>query len=138
MKTKEIAKSYGLDPSTFDVWLKQSGRQHKSGMTGLIIGDNVDVTELVDAYNCFLAQKEARRAKERARIEAEEAKATRAAEAKQQVLASMLITSGFSFDGHTITKYSGYISGDDAVQMDRPRGGWLGVRGDVGADLLRV
>ena len=31
----------------------------------------------------------------------------------------MLITSGFNFDGYTITKYSGYISGDDAIQIDR-------------------
>ena len=31
----------------------------------------------------------------------------------------MLITSGFSFDGYTITKYSGYISGDDAISVDR-------------------
>lgn len=34
-------------------------------------------------------------------------------------MASMLITSGFNFDGYTITKYSGYISGDDAVSVDR-------------------
>ncbi|WP_240629720.1 heavy metal-binding domain-containing protein [Specibacter cremeus] len=49
----------------------------------------------------------------------------------------MLITSGFNFDGYTITKYSGYISGDDAVSMDRPTHGWFGgVNKDVGADLL--
>lgn len=38
---------------------------------------------------------------------------------KQRALASMLITSGFTFDGYTITKYSGYISGDDAIQVNR-------------------
>ena len=31
----------------------------------------------------------------------------------------MLITSGFNFDGYTITKYSGYISGDDAISVER-------------------
>lgn len=31
----------------------------------------------------------------------------------------MLITSGFSFEGYRIVKYSGYISGDDAIQIDR-------------------
>lgn len=52
-------------------------------------------------------------------------------------MASMLISSGFNFGGYTITKYSGYISGDDAVSMDRPTRGWLGaVNKDVGADLL--
>ena len=45
---------------------------------------------------------------------------------KQQALSSMLITSGFNFDGYMITKYSGYISGDDAVSMDRPSHRWLG------------
>ena len=31
----------------------------------------------------------------------------------------MLITSGFTFDGYKIVKYSGYISGDDVVQLPR-------------------
>lgn len=31
----------------------------------------------------------------------------------------MLITSGFTFDGFIIKKYSGYISGDDAIQIPR-------------------
>lgn len=56
---------------------------------------------------------------------------------KQSALASMLITSGFTFDGHTITKYCDYISGDHAVSMNRPtQGFWGSVRGNVGGDLL--
>ena len=31
----------------------------------------------------------------------------------------MLVTSGFNFDGYTIKRYSGYISGDDAIQINR-------------------
>lgn len=38
-------------------------------------------------------------------------------------LANILITSGFNFDGYTITKYSGYISGDDAINI--PRNGFF-------------
>lgn len=38
---------------------------------------------------------------------------------KSEALSKMLITSGFNFDGYTVTKYSGYISGDDAVEVDR-------------------
>jgi len=37
----------------------------------------------------------------------------------QDALSDMLITSGFNFDGYTITKYSGYISGDDAITIPR-------------------
>lgn len=39
--------------------------------------------------------------------------------AKEAALAKMLITSGFSFDGFSISKYSGYISGDDVTQVAR-------------------
>ena len=39
--------------------------------------------------------------------------------ARKAALAKILITSGFNFDGYTITKYSGYISGDDAIEVDR-------------------
>ena len=38
---------------------------------------------------------------------------------KSEALSSMLITSGFNFDGYTITKYSGYISGDGLISVDR-------------------
>ena len=38
---------------------------------------------------------------------------------KKQAMSQMLITSGFNFDGYRIVKYSGYISGDDAISVDR-------------------
>ena len=34
-------------------------------------------------------------------------------------LSKILISSGFSFEGYRIIKYSGYISGDDCVTMPR-------------------
>jgi uncharacterized protein YbjQ (UPF0145 family) len=53
-------------------------------------------------------------------------------------MASMLITSGFNFDGYTITRYSGYISGDDAVSIPRGTQGWLGGGvTDVGDSLMK-
>ncbi|MBO4914901.1 MAG: heavy metal-binding domain-containing protein [Oscillospiraceae bacterium] len=48
---------------------------------------------------------------EQARLQAE----------RDEKLSQILISSGFSFDGFRIVKYSGYISGDDAVEI--PRGG---------------
>lgn len=36
-----------------------------------------------------------------------------------RAMAGMLISSGFNFEGYRIVKYSGYISGDDAVQIPR-------------------
>lgn len=38
---------------------------------------------------------------------------------KKRAMAQMLITSGFNFDGYRIVKYSGYISGDDAMTVSR-------------------
>ena len=55
---------------------------------------------------------------------------------KQLDMSSMLITSGFSFEGYTITKYSGYISGDDVVQIDRGSQGFFSSVTDVGASLM--
>src|SRR3954451_20292057 len=137
MKTKDIARSYGIDMSAFEVWLKQSGYPYKSGLTGVTVADDVNTDELVGHYNHYLSQEQARLAQEQEQLAKDEEIAARAAQEKQQALASMLVTSGFNFDGYTITKYSGYISGDDAVSMERPTHGWLGgVNREVGADLL--
>lgn len=136
MKTKDLAKTNGLDAFDFDRWLKQSGHPYKGGMTGLTVEDD-QANGLAGAYNQALEQARQHQAQEQDGVAQEQAAAARAAQEKQQALASMLITSGFNFDGYTITKYSGYISGDDAVSMDRPRQGWTGgVNKDVGADLL--
>jgi len=51
----------------------------------------------------------------------------------------MLITSGFSFEGYRIVKYSGYISGDDAIQIDRGTASFWDGSGatDVGEKLMQ-
>ena len=130
MKAKDFAKNNGLDPAYFEHWLQQSGYPVKSGMTGVSFDDSLATDDLVVRYNLFLTQQRAMQAQQQAQQQA-------ADQAKQHALASMLITSGFNFDGYTVTKYSGYISGDDAISMERPTHGWFGgVNKDVGADLL--
>lgn len=137
MKTRDIAKTYKLDPAVFDRWIKQSGFPYKSGITGLNIDDSANIRELVNHFTKYLSQEQAQAAKAQERLAVEQANANQAEHAKQQAMASILITSGFNFEGYAIKKYSGYISGDDAVSMDRPTHGWLGgVNKDVGADLL--
>ena len=37
----------------------------------------------------------------------------------REALPKMLVSSGFSFEGYKIVKYSGYISGDDVAQINR-------------------
>ncbi|MBO0896110.1 YbjQ family protein [Arthrobacter sunyaminii] len=137
MKARDIAKNHGLDVGSLENWLRQSNYPHKSGLTGVAVPDDVTVGDLVADYNRHLVEKQTLLAQEEERVAKEHESEALAAKEKQQALASILITSGFSFEGYSITKYSGYISGDDAVSMDRPRHGWLmGVQGEVGADLL--
>ena len=38
---------------------------------------------------------------------------------RAEALPNILVSSGFSFEGYRIVKYSGYISGDDVVQLPR-------------------
>lgn len=58
---------------------------------------------------------------------------------KKQAIARMLVTSGFNFDGYRIVKYSGYISGDDAMSVDRGYA-WerVSVRDELLASLSKI
>jgi len=110
MKTKDVAAQYGLKQERFEAYLRSSSykAQIKDGLLAMAIDDRADVNAIVEDYKRFeddLAAKAARKAQEKA--------------IKKAALASMLITSGFNFDGYTITKYSGYISGDDAISVSR-------------------
>lgn len=109
MKTKEIAKAYRIDQMKFEKYLRSVGAG-KSGIMGMTLEDNIE--KHIEAYKEYCKEEE---------IKIQQAQ--REEEKKQQELASMLITSGFNFDGYKIKKYSGYISGDDAVSIPRGTAG---------------
>lgn len=129
MKFKDVCTQYGLDMEEFDSFLRTDAA--KEFAPYLIEGtfsfyfsqikDDADIEKMVE---CFKNNKGKRNPEEteEERIMAE--KKAAAEKAKRIALSKMLITSGFNFDGYKITKYSGYISGDDAVQI--PRTGWFG------------
>ncbi len=127
MKLKDVAARGGVNAVQLEEWLRSSGAHSqwvKDGFMSMTIADNADVNLIINDFKAAQAEKEAsaaRAAQEKANAQA---RAEEAARQKQQALANMLISSGFSFDGYTIVKYSGYISGDDAVQI--PRSGWFG------------
>lgn len=137
MKSKDIKEKYSIDEKDFAEWIKYSGHPHKLTFTGSVDVDDSSIESVIGDYRVHLAEL-AKVAAAQAEIDAKNAaELDKANQQKQQALANMLVTSGFNFDGYTITKYSGYISGDDAVSMDRPSHGfWGGVHGDVGEDLL--
>lgn len=104
MKLKEIASRYGIDKSSFENFVKKEGIPFTETMTSIALADS-DVESAVAHYQKTMAEETNRIKEEAAR--------------KKRAMSEMLITSSFNFDGYTITKYSGYISGDDAVSVDR-------------------
>jgi uncharacterized protein YbjQ (UPF0145 family) len=125
MKLKDIAKQYGVDATRFESFIRQSNFSYREGFSNIILDDDQDIGQVISIYQKY----ETQLAEENERKRLEEVY-------KQEALANMLITSGFSFDGYTITKYSGYISGDDAVQIARGYQGLLSRATDVGESLM--
>ena len=123
MKAKEIGNKYNIDAETFEKFVVSNKLEHEYKFLSLIIPDD-KVEEYVARYRKRLESIKIK--KEESARKTEEAKA-----AKEKAMREMLISSGFSFDGYVITKYSGYISGDDAVQI--PRSGVFG--GHNGSNL---
>lgn len=112
MKVKEISRTYGIDGNWFANWLPQSGYRYKQGLLDLDVDDSQNIPEVVAKFKEFAA------AQQKA-YEEEQATQQAAAQQLSKELAGVLVTSGFNFDGYTITKYSGYISGDDIIEVDR-------------------
>ena len=132
MKTKDVAKQYGLDYDDFEMFCeREPSIQLKWGAFSNSIIEDGDVQRVVTLYRQHLADEEEKKlAAQKEALEQKEA-AAKAAQEKKDAMTNMLITSGFSFDGYKITKYSGYISGDDATQI--PRSGVFG--GNNGQNL---
>ena len=114
MKSKDIAKKYGIDQKKFEDFLRNTNENYRgSFINGFMLDDDIDGA--VERYKKYMGlddktlEQKALAEKAQNDWEIERAKA----------LSKMLITSGFSFEGYRIVKYSGYISGDDAIQIDR-------------------
>lgn len=148
MKTSDIAKTYDLDRIELDSFIiKEKKYLYQENFLGAVSVQDSDVDSiLVDFQNKLkiesIAKKEREqeqidREKEKARLKLiEENKLKKMALEKQQALTAMLITSGFSFDGYSIKKYSGYISGDAAVQVSRGTSGIFARATNVGDSLM--
>ncbi|MEO3939317.1 heavy metal-binding domain-containing protein [Dermatophilaceae bacterium Soc4.6] len=98
-------------------------------MGGMDVDDSQDINEIVNSFQRHEAQEHERKAHE-------DAVRKFADQNKQRALAEMLVTSGFDFQGYLITQYLGYISGDDAVQVDRGTSGIFARATDTGASLM--
>ena len=100
MKLKDICKTYNFDYSHVFNFLRAKNFPFSvSPLGSAIVIDDKFVNEFVKIYT--------------------EHNDPNVNIAKRKALSEMLITSGFNFDGYKITKYSGYISGDDAISVER-------------------
>ncbi len=123
MKTKEIAKAYDIDQKEFENYLLNHKTDDiKVGLFDISIEN--DVQGYVDRFRKYLANG-SKEPKEPIIIDEE----------MQRAVSNMLITSGFTFDGYRITKYSGYISGDDAISIPRGTEGLFSSATDVSTSL---
>ena len=105
------------------------GEKHQRWLAGQGIATEYNkeyIEELYEENREKIEAKIAERKALEARIEAEQI--------RQNEASKIMISSGFNFDGYKIVKYSGYISGDDAVQI--PRSGVFG--SDNGAKLTNA
>lgn len=123
MKIAEISMKYELDYLEFVNFLKKNGLPFKETfLGGVTIEDDVVESYISKYKECLKIEEEKvaeELAEEIARQAEEAARQAEENEIKKKAMAEMLITSGFNFDGYTIKKYSGYISGDDAMTVDR-------------------
>ena len=126
MKLDEIAKKYNINSTKFLVFMRNNNLPFSESFWGDKVVDDKAVESYVSMYleetKDERAMQAALKAEEDRRKEAILAEEARESARKKKAMANMLITSGFNFDGYRITKYSGYISGDDAMSVDRGAG----------------
>ena len=99
MKVKDVARQFGIDSSVLEAWLPSSGHEYTAGLLGMSLPDET-IQVVVDDFKV-------QHAAELERLASKKAEADVEAREKQQKLSEILITSGFNFDGYTITRYSG-------------------------------
>lgn len=109
MKEKELKAKYpDVDTLALIGYLRKNNINYE---VGLISGLTVEEKHVIE-YIEYRQEQQFETDDEKKRYKEEQAQ-------KKKAMAQMLITSGFNFDGYKITKYSGYISGDDAMTVSR-------------------
>lgn len=106
MKISELAKKYKVDPNALEKVVLKHPEIKASGIVNISVRDQ-DEEKIMELYRLHFPSEATLEAKIKKEKEINDA------------ISKMLVSSGFSFEGYKITKYSGYISGDDAVQVNR-------------------
>jgi len=125
VKLKDFARVNNLDRVDFDPFIRQEyGFDSNRNIDDILIPD-MDSRKVLDKFRSYKDD----HAQEK--IDKERALAQ-----KKRALAQMLISSGFNFEGYRIVKYSGYISGDDAIEIPRGTASIFDTHTHVGDALM--
>ena len=134
MKVSELASKYNVVQKSFEKFLVDTRYPYSAAaFTGEKIVKDSDINELLTKYDLYLKTEEEKKIQREKQIELTQ----EYNKEKNLALPKMLITSGFSFEGYRIVKYSGYISGDDAVQVNRGTAGFFSDPTNVGEKLMQ-
>ena len=127
-----VCSKYKIDEDELKQFIEKADYWYKDGVFGFELNDQ-EVEDILtefapNRYAEFFPDKVSQEEREQMYAKkCEREKQYKEEQArKSQALANMIITSGFNFDGYTITKYSGYISGDDVIQVARGTAGFFG------------
>lgn len=105
------------------IYLNQNGIPYKAPFFGEPTISDADAERAIQIYEKEYAKESEELLERERRAQALAVEKERFAHEetmkKKRAMAQMLITSGFNFDGYRIVKYSGYISGDDAMTVSR-------------------
>lgn len=121
MTVDELIYKYNIkDKEKFKEYVKSSNIQ----MVKNFGEDHIkyeDIKKVIDGYNTILEQEPV----DPATVE------------RNKAISKMLISSGFNFEGYKIIKYSGYISGDDAISVNRGYDGWFSNAVNTEEELMK-
>ena len=139
-KLQEIVNATGIKNEKRILELLRSSEKYKDKISTSLMGTTSVVGDLSE-ISAFVKTADAAKT---ALEEAEKAEQTQAEAERRQAqmeynaeVAKVLVTSGYSFEGYKITKYSGYISGDDAISVNRGFDGFASTGGNTGEYLLK-
>lgn len=130
IKIADVSRITGISVEEIETYLKDAKKSYKTNLSGeIIIQSEINLVTLKSDMEQFYIKKKEQEEQQENEMNAEMA--------FRKAMPSILITSGFNFEGYKIMKYSGYISGDDVIQVPRGSEGLFSNPTNVGESLMK-
>ena len=130
IKVKELCQKYDFNLGDFEFYCVNNDIKLLGAFSYSLADKDVDravngFKEELESQNKKIEEEEEQKRLEEANRVAKEADRVAKEAFLNEKLSKVMISSGYNFEGYRITKYSGYISGDDAVQIPRSMDGFF-------------